>query len=122
MSADNKSGYELPKHSHPCPEWATELLSKLRAVEIKLGNLHDPGTPRDPNNKENQWLVRNLDELDGGQDELANALFDRVCRGLFDEGLSPDVIAAIINERLGGGGKDGTIRYCNADNVRESLK
>ena len=121
MSADNKSGNTATKPTHPCPEWAVEMLAKLRAVEIKLGNLHDPGTQGDPASKEHQWLVKNLDELDGGQEELANALFDRICRGLADEGLTPEAIANLVNERLGGGGKDGNIRYCNADNVRESL-
>lgn len=122
MSADKKSVSTSTKTTHACPDWAIEMLAKLRAVEIKLGNLHDPGAQGDPDSKENQWLVKNLDELDGGQEELANALFDRICRGLSDEGFTPEAIATVINERLGGGGKDGTIRYCNADNVRESLE
>ncbi|MEY4631053.1 MAG: hypothetical protein RIQ81_1173 [Pseudomonadota bacterium] len=106
--------------SNPCPQWAAELLVKLRAVEIKLGNLHEP-QDEDPESKENQWLVKSLDELDGGQEELANVLFERICSGLAGEGFSHEAIADMVNKALGGGGSKGTIKYCSAADVREAL-
>lgn len=107
--------------STPCPQWASELLVKLKAVEIQLGNLHDPQTD-DPDSKEHQWLVRSLDELEGGQEELANSLFDRICSGLAGEGYSPEAIADLVNKALGGGGSKGTIKYCSAEDVRDALE
>jgi hypothetical protein len=56
---------------------------------------------------------------DDGTADLAEAIFDRVCAGLSEDGFDAGQIAAIVNSKVGKGSR---MKYCNASDVSEALK
>jgi hypothetical protein len=106
--------------SDQCPRWAEELIARIRAIELQLGNIVPEGGK--------DWHVSNVEDLyrrtgtmdDGGEaDEGAvEALFAKVARGLAGEGLKPSEIAALINARVPSGGR---LPYCSAAEVAAVL-
>ena len=56
---------------------------------------------------------------DDGTADLAEAIFDRVCAGLSEDGFDAEQIAAIVNSKVGKGSR---MKYCNANDVSEALK
>lgn len=110
-----------------CPKWAADLLEKLHRLEVKLGNIIETGKEIDP---KEAWHSRDLEDLaqdteddaedgSGADADLAEAIFDRVCAGLVEDGFSPEQIADIVNSRVGKGGR---MKYCDAGDVNEALE
>ena len=144
---DNKSQTNTAA-TPECPKWAADLLDKLHRIEVKLGNIQDVGTATG-NPKKDGWHTRSLDALvtaannksdqksdddsegtsgadgvpdlpdDDGTADLAEAIFDRVCAGLSEDGFDPGQIAAIVNSKVAKGNR---MKYCNANDVSEALK
>lgn len=129
-----------PKKTIPCPEWAASLLDKLQRLEVKLGNVQEPEHSGDSDSGSTSgpagWHSRSVDDLvaaaandssdtytptqtDDGAADLAEAIFDRVCAGLAEEGRSHQEIADVINSRVGAGGR---MKYCDAADVAEALE
>ncbi len=113
-----------------CPKWAADLLAKLHRLEVKLGNIIESGkesreeSPDEPK----AWHTRDLGDImadedgeseSGGDADLAEAIFDRVCAGLSEDGFSAQEIADIVNSRVGNGGR---MKYCDASDVNEALE
>lgn len=130
-----------PSAKVACPQWAESMLEKLHRLEVKLGNIQesDTATNTEDHTSPMGWHTRSMDELvsasggpdtgdanplsasrdDDGSSDLAEAIFDRVCAGLAEEGFSHEQIANIINSRVGAGGR---MKYCNAEEVAEALQ
>ncbi|NDE15589.1 hypothetical protein EBZ80_11730 [bacterium] len=124
-----------------CPKWAADLLAKLHRLEVKLGNIIE-ATPAKDSTKDSAgdstgedssdgtmaWHTRDLGDLipddrdeneSGGDADLAEAIFDRVCAGLAEDGFTAQEIADIVNSRVGNGGR---MKYCDASDVNEALE
>ena len=105
-----------PKDS--CPAWATSLITTLRELEIKLGNLHP----------ESAWSEATVDAILSRvekdpvalrfDENAVDEIFRRLSIGLSNEGHAPEIIATFINSRLTSG---QTLAYCSPDEVREAL-
>lgn len=101
-----------------CPEWAEDLISKLREVEIILGNIPDSLS----------WKSEHLTKVSERafakdeavfDDKKAEFIYRRIVRGLDDEGFAADKIAGMINARIGY--KDGP-PYTNSEEVQDALE
>ena len=101
------------------PSWAVELLTRLRDLEIRLGNI----TP------EGDWQESRLSSLHerlygasaGEGDDLelnVELLFKKVAQGLAEAGYTPAATADLINALVPSGGR---LPYCNAAEVAEAL-
>jgi hypothetical protein len=128
-----------------CPKWAADLLDKLHHLEVRLGNIVETGSGANP---KDAWHTRDLGDLEAvvnedghdgepdaarrdnfadnvdnqdttGSADIAEAIFDRVCAGLSEDGFSPQQIADIVNSRVGKGGR---MKYCDANDVKEALE
>ncbi len=100
-----------------CPEWAQDLIVKLREVEILLGNI--------PNSL--AWQSKHIAEVAKRAFAKEEAVFDeqkvefiykRIVRGLIQEKFSPAQICAFINARVG---YQGGPPYTNEAEVREVM-
>ena len=111
--------------SDGCPEWASELISRILVLEVEAGTIKNPNE----NTAANGWSTANLDDLAkvaGQMDKQAKddiseeveTLFGKVARGLTSEGQSPEVISAMINARIPTGCR---LSYCSASEVRDAL-
>ena len=109
-----------PKVKDNCPVWAAELFIRIQALEIRLGNVRE--TAAKMRSLDLDELVKRAeadDSIDHADNEMVEALFDRTCRGLFDEGFDAGEIAAFANARIGAG---GGLPYCNAEEVSDTLQ
>lgn len=106
---------ETPKDK--CPEWAEDLIAKLREVEIILGNIPDSLA----------WKSEHLAKISERafakdeavfDDKKAEFIYKRIVRGLHDENFSADSITKIINARIG---YKGGPPYTSESEVREAL-
>ena len=125
-SLDNELEASIPKAlSDGCPDWANEVISTILVLEVEAGTIKNPAE----SGATSAWSTANLDDLtkiagrldDQEQEAIANkvdALFGRLARGLTTEGLSPDIIAAMINARIPTG---CNLHYCNGDEVRGAV-
>ena len=100
-----------------CPAWAEDLNSKLREVEVILGNI--------PNSL--AWKSEHLKKVSERtfakeeavfDDKKAEFIYKRIVRGLHDEHFTETQIAQMINARIGY--KDGP-PYTNEQEVCEAL-
>lgn len=103
------------------PNWAEQLLERLRQMEISLGNLHPENTG---------WSATKLDSLyqrlhtDDGADEHElddgepDAVFAQIARGLAREGYVAEQISEAINARMTGNSR---LAYCNAQEVQAAI-
>jgi len=101
-----------------CPEWAEDLILKLREVEILLGNIPDSLS----------WKSEHLSKVSERafakeeavfDDKKAEFIYRRIVRGLDDEGFEPEQIAAMINARVGY--KEGP-PYTNSQEVQDAME
>ena len=101
-----------------CPEWAEDLILKLREVEILLGNIPDSLS----------WKSEHLSKVSERafardeavfDDKKAEFIYRRIVRGLEDEGFAAEQIASMINSRIGY--KEGP-PYTNTQEVQEALE
>jgi hypothetical protein len=100
-----------------CPEWAEDLLAKLREVEILLGHIPDSLTWKSEHlTKVNQRAFAKEEAV--FDDKKAEFIYLRVVRGLGDEKFTVEQIAKFINARIGY--KDGP-PYTNEQEVKEAL-
>ena len=111
----------VTKISDGCPVWAETLLFKIHTLEVELGNIREGA--------ESPWATVDLEKLlakafpDAESTQVATSdhvdtLFERVVLGLHREGHPAEAIAAMVNARVGAGGR---LRYCNALEVGEIL-
>ena len=100
-----------------CPDWAEDLIAKLREMEILLGNIPDSLA----------WKSEHLNKVAKRafakeeavfDDSKAEFLYKRIVRGLTEESFTPDTIAAMMNARIA---YKGGPRYTSADEVLEAL-
>ena len=108
--------------SKTCPGWATDLLKKLRSLDLILGNIQDP---------KESWAGGEFSEIskkafafqdDSNEyqaaEETTEALFTKVASGLFKEGFSAQEIVSVINNHITHGGR---LPYCGLEEVLEVL-
>lgn len=108
-----------------CPKWAEDLILKIRALEIQLGNVRPGmGTKADED-----WQAQHFSKLaaklsDDSDDEARHAeaaveaLFKKIAKGLSEEPFTVDEIAQFINARVA---PESRLPYCNAAEVSEAL-
>ena len=110
-----------PESRDTCPEWANQMILKIRDLEVELGNL----LPPDQDESADSWWERPLDtlsnRLDASGKESLDALehaaeraFEKVSRDLVRLGYSYATIAQFINLRLTGNSR---LKYCDASEV-----
>lgn len=115
--------------SDGCPTWAQDLIAKILLLEIESGTIKNPTSSEANDGKANGWSTSNLDDLTKianrldrqGLQNLSDeieAIFNRLARGLINEGFSLDQIALMINSRIPTGCR---LPYCSADEIRETL-
>jgi len=101
-----------------CPRWATELIIRIRDLEVQLGNIR-------PDNSE-AWQVKHVTDVFSRLEDpdssavfadLVESLFVKVSRGLKDEGFASDEIATFINSRI----PSGKLSYCNRSEVEAAI-
>jgi hypothetical protein len=110
-----------------CPDWASELISKILVLEVEAGTIKNPA--EQSKTTSTGWSSAQLDDLtkvaermdkDGLQDisEEVEAIFGRIARGLLGEGFQAEMIATMINARIPTGCR---LAYCSAEEVRDAL-
>lgn len=103
-----------------CPAWADNLIKQLEAMEIALGNIRPSGKDWSENDLEAVYnrAFANSDRDDRADEEAVEALFTKIAKDLAKEGFDAPAIAAMVNARVGAGGK---LPYCDASEVRSAL-
>lgn len=100
------------------PSWAEELVLRLRELELRLGNLKPADGWQSLTAEQLAARAGALNEEESSDDaSLTETLFQRLCRGLSEEGFAEDAIASFINARL----HTERLPYCNAAEVSEAL-
>lgn len=107
----------MPTSPDRCPKWADELITRLFKIEVGLGNLRPKGEQKAFAEKPLKSLAELEDLAD--QQSAAEALFQKIAKGLTDEGFTPEQIAAFVNARVNDG--FSKLPYCNAAEVTEAL-
>lgn len=115
----------MTKPVDDCPKWAEELILKIRAMEIQLGNIR-PGMTSSKADEawQSQELGKLLDRLgeDGDTlrltEEAVEGLFRKVAKDLTAEGFTPAQIVAFVNSRVA---PESRLPYCDAREVMEAL-
>lgn len=101
-----------------CPEWAEDLIAKLREVEIILGNIPDSLTWKSEHlNKVSQRAFAKDEAV--FDDKKAEFIYLRIVRGLDEEKFTSEQITQFINSRIGY--KDGP-PYTSISEVREATR
>jgi hypothetical protein len=103
-----------------CPKWAEELVVRLRGLEIQLGNLKPDDGWQSLTAQSLAERAARLNAQEGNAEldaSLTETLFQRLCRGLSEEGFGPEAIAAMVNCRL----HSERLPYCSTDDVDEVL-
>src|SRR5687768_8740951 len=114
----NNPPADRPLVKDGCPAWADQILRQIHEIEVRLGNVQEPGEWQ---TMDMEKLINRLahDDLDqGGDDETVERLFQRVATGLAHEGHTPAQIVQYVNARVGAGGR---LPYCNEAEVREAI-
>jgi hypothetical protein len=101
-----------------CPRWASDLIIRIRDLEVQLGNIR-------PDSSE-AWQVNHVTDVFNRLEDpdssavfadLVESLFAKVTRGLKDEGFASDEIATFINSRI----PSGKLSYCNRSEVEAAF-
>ncbi len=108
-----------------CPKWAEELILKIRAMEVQLGNVR-PGMGKkggdDWKSQDLGKLMARLTAEDGDDlkavEAAAEALFAKIAKGLSEEGFTPEEIAQFVNARVA---PESRLPYCDTREVMEAL-
>ena len=100
-----------------CPDWAQVMIDQLLQVEIFLGNI-----PKslEWSSERIEQVQRKLysDEKGTMTDEVAEILFQRICKGLKVDNFSDLEIADFVNSRVA---YKGGPKYCNESDIKEAL-
>lgn len=101
-----------------CPEWAEDLIAKLREVEILLGNIPESLSWKSEYlHKVNQRAFAKDEAV--FDDKKAEFIYQRIVRGLADAKFTSAQIASMINARIG---YKGGPSYTNEQEVEEAIK
>ncbi len=110
----DKTATSQEKVNDRCPSWATQLIARIRDVEIEQGNI----------NPEGDWQQKDLTAVQSrvfgeneGEDD-AEIIFADLAKRLTAEGFTAVEIAEFVNSRI----RTGTrLAYCSAAEVSEAL-
>ena len=111
---------ETGSGTNPKDAWHTRDLGDLEAVVNEDDHGGEADAARRDIFADNMDHMDHMDQQDNaGSADIAEAIFDRVCAGLSEDGFSPQQIADIVNSRVGKGGR---MKYCDANDVKEALE
>lgn len=107
---------QKPKPMQRVPARIQDKISKLRALETRLGHL----PPDEISLTELHKRVADPQfEFHASQlEQQTELLFGDICDELLEAGLSPEQICDVVNERLR---YEGGPRYCNVAEVKDCL-
>ena len=121
MSEPHTEAHESASCPDKCPGWAEQLIARIRALEIQLGNIRpdeDGWQSLTAQELAQRAMAVNVEDNVGEIDaSLTETLFERVCRGLNEEGYDSAAIAAMFNARI----RSGRLPYCSAEEVEDTL-
>lgn len=105
------------------PKWSETLVKELETLERMLGNLPDA------EGKKQDWAETPLQNLQkrifeqpkdiSSLERQTEDLFARICKGLYHEGHSAEMIADFINSSLT---PTGGLKYCDHTEVESAIQ
>lgn len=98
MSQDSKPPRSSEKDA--CPPWASELISQLKDIEIRLGNIPKNLSWKSEHLKDISRRGFSSDDL-VADEEQTERLYKKIVKSLSQDGYSSEDISNFINNRIG---------------------